>query len=813
MYLSLKWLQEYIPDFEMHSLKHLKQKLDTRLSEVEELIVKGDKLSKLVVAKIEKVEEHPTNKKLSLCHVNVGASELSTIVCGAPNARQGLYTVACLPGGSVLTPGGKEVLRIEEKKMGEVTSQGMLCAPDELGLSDDHSKIIELPESSEIGKDVTNLFSDVVIEIENKALPHRPDTFSHLGIAREFKAIFKHELTQPESENKLRIPAGTEELPLKVKIEDNDHCFRFSALVMDNVRIQPSPLWLQIALSYADVRPINNVVDITNYIMMSIGQPMHAFDYDKLDGKKQLIARQAKAGEKLITLDDKERELEEGMVIVSSSDAAESIAGIMGGQSTEIDNNTSTIVLEAANWEMYQIRRTSRKLGLRSEASTRFEKGISPETSVEAIKLAADLVRDIAGGEVASELQDIYPDPEENRQVKFDIGSVKRFIGAEIEKSTVVDILNRLDLEVEGAEKIPADALLRPEFSAEVTINVPHYRRDIKAKEDILEEISRMYGYENIPPTLPKRDLVPPARSAHLQASRLSKQILSEAGLVEVFTYSMVGKDLYSSSLLDTNELISIPNPISPELAYVRDQIIPSLIGKLKQNTSMYEQFGLFELGRVALSETDAKGLPVQPHKLAWVVTAPDPMAAFRKAKGVLESLARDISPDGLGVTVRSAQDQMQYLHPGQTGDIVLGEEKIGEIGTIHPLVLENFSIGNMSVAAAELDFDKLVELPKNVNDIRAVSNFQAVKRDISFWIDAASQTGDFIHEVVSQNQLPEVRLATTVDIYTGKNGEQSITIRFVIQSDDKTLEQEEIQSVVNQLVEIAAEYGLKPRE
>jgi phenylalanyl-tRNA synthetase beta chain len=802
MYLSLKWLQQFLPEFEAKDLDRLKDKLDTRLSEVEAITPMGEALSKLVIGEILSFKPHPTNDKLTVCLVNTGESEPRTIVCGAPNVREGLKSVVCLPGGQVLA-GGKP-MQITERKMGEVVSQGMICAPDELGMSDDHSQIIELPASTKVGEDVTELFKDAVIEIENKALPHRPDAFSHLGIAREISAIFEIDLHNPAT-SKVDPDSEKELLPLEIAIDNQELCPRFSAIVMDNVRIEPSPLWLQIKLSYAGVRPINNVVDVTNYVMMHMGQPMHAFDYDKLP-KPELTAKLAKAQEEVATLDGKTRELTNQIMVVSSNGIAESVAGIMGGAVTQITNSTTRIVVEAANWEMYQIRRASRELGLRSEASTRFEKGISPELTVPAINQAVSLISDITGAEVASALKDIYPNPQQDKKIEFSLNSVKRLLGIEIEKSTILQLLEKIGIEIKGAEKISATEIHSPDLETKVELTIPKHRRDLNIKEDIVEEIGRLYGYENVPLTLPKRDLRPPKTSKFMVMTRELKQALAVSGLTEIYTYSMVGEELYQTALASTKGLWEIPLPISPELKFVRDSILPSLLSKVKQNISIYDQVGLFEISRVALT-TKENGLPKQPHKLSMVVTATTELEAYRQAMRALEVVSKIMTGGELTTTNAHTGN---LFHPSKSGEIMLEGKKVGEVGVVHPLVVDNLDLPGVKLAGFELDYDHLIGFPLSINSYKPVSNFQPVKRDVNYWLDQDSLVGGHLAKVVSD--IPEVIDARFVDIYTENGAKTRVTLRYVLQAVDHTLSQDEILALMAKITKSAASFGLELR-
>ena len=364
MYLSSNWLKNFIPDLDVSDSEAFKYRVDTRLSEVESIIETGAELKGLVIANVVSIAPHPKHKNLTVCQVDIGTKQHLQIVCGADNVKEGMRSVAVVPGGSVYGPEG-EPMQIAEREVAGVTSQGMLCAPDELGLNDDHRGIIEIDNSTPIGTDVTELFSDTVIEIENKALPHRPDTFSHLGIARELSAIWGLDLSIPHGE----IPPSHANNQVDIEIDNQIPKLvpRYSGLALTEVRVKPSPLWLQIALARAGERSVNNIVDITNYVMHHTGQPLHAFDLDKLSSQKVII-RKSKKGEQIRTLDQQHRKLTEGTIVIADISGPIAIGGIMGGESTAVDDSTTRIFLEAASFEMYTIRRTSRELGLRSEA-------------------------------------------------------------------------------------------------------------------------------------------------------------------------------------------------------------------------------------------------------------------------------------------------------------------------------------------------------------------------------------------------------------------------------------------------------------
>lgn len=800
MLLSLKWLQTYLPDFQISNPRSFTFKVDTRLSEVDDIEQKGIGLEKLVIGQIVTANPHPKSGKLTVCEVDFGDGSTRQIICGAPNAVAGLVGVVCLPGGKVYNPENHtQLVEIGVREIAGVESNGMLCSAAELGLSTVHEKIIELPEGTPLGEDVTHLFKDTIISIENKAFPHRPDVFSHRGIAREFSAVFKSRFVDTNLSAEF-IARAEDELPLKVDVREKG-CPRFSAAAISQVTVKPSPLWLQVMLSYCGVRPINNVVDVTNYIMMDMGQPMHAFDYDKVSGG-QIVVRKARNGEELTTLDDKKRELTSEMTVVADRDKALSVAGVMGGLDSEVTNQSTRLILEAANWEMYNIRRTSRDLGLRSEASTRYEKGISSETTELAVIRAANMLLDLTGAEVASDLVDVYPEPEEQKVVHFDLGLVSRLLGIQISKQDLLEILEAINLEVLEPEKIPADSMAmgRGDVGMEIMIRVPLYRRDINIPADILEEIGRFYGYENFPRTLPKRDLRPAPENVQFNRRVATKELMTASGLNEVLTYSMTGEEVYKNALLSTKNLLEVTNPISPELSFVRDSLVPSLLEKVSVNAAKFTNFGLFEISRIGLKAKTEDGLPSQPFKLAGVFLASNEELAYRQLKLAIDNLNTHYQDN---ITLSKANNLAPYFHPGKSGEIKFNGEVIGEIGVVHPKVITNLDLGKVGVAVFELNLDTLTNYNLPITKFIPLSKYPAVVRDMSFWQDSEGRQQTSLNDAVMA--IKEANIAelennsvAIIDTFV-KDGRRSFTIRIVIQPREKTLTQEEIQARVEE--------------
>jgi phenylalanyl-tRNA synthetase beta chain len=794
MLLSLKWLKKFVPDLEIADLESFKHTVDTHLSEVERVEERGNELQGLVVARVESVEEHPTHKNLKVCRVDVGENELRQIVCGADNVRAGMWSVAVLPGGTVLADG--KAMNIAVRAVAGVESHGMLCAPDELGLNDDHRGIIEIDHSVPVGTDVTEYFRDVVIEIENKAVPHRSDAFSHLGIARELAAMFELELQMPTPEIP---PVGYIDSELEIHIENRnpESAPRYMSMLFSNAQVGPSPLWMQIFLAYAGERPINNIVDLTNFVMHHVGQPLHAFDADKLEQHKVII-RKAQAGEQIVALDNNMYKLTPEMLVIADGEKPIALAGIMGGVGTAITTETKNILVEAANFEMYAVRRTSRQLGLRTQASTRYEKGQNAEQTALGLKLAAEMLVHQGLAEIASSLQDHYPNPETKKVIQFDLHKVRKLIGADIPKQRIVDSLENLGFSLIGAEKYSSADLARSDVGLTIDVEVPFWRRDVNQEADLLEEVARSFGYDNITATLPRRDLARPAANKHWERIVKIKTTLAASGLYEVITYSMVGKELYKQSLRDPGSLMAISNPISPELSLVRDSIVPSIVDKIEINQQRYTEFGLFEVSRVALKALDEGGeLPQQPFYLAAARAGTDLAATYGQLKHSFDILNQQVFHSALTIMSVEGGQISPHLHPGKSGAIVHSEtqEILGYIGVLHPTVKENMRISG-EAAIWEIDLTQLLEQDSvwEQHEFVNLNHFPVATRDISFWQKERSFLEETLQALRAElrDNLFDLQV---IDIFDDKK-RRSVTIRLKLQG-DHTFTADEINALI----------------
>ncbi len=782
MLISKSWLLQYLPEGIKISNDKLKERLSVSTAEVESIREIGENLKNIVVGEIEKITPHPKSPKLQIAIVNIGNKRKYSIICSATNISQGVKVPVALPGATVLNPkqsiGNQDIYKIKEIEILKVKSSGMLCSQKELGLSDSHEGIWILPPEAKIGEDFVKLISDTVLEIENKTLTNRSDCFNHLGIAREISAVVKTPFDYQETEE-LLIPTKT--LPFVVKVNNKDLCKRYSAIVIQGIKIKPSPLWLQLKLLACGIRPINNVVDATNYVMLDIGQPLHAFDYNKLNTPR-VIVRTAKPREKITTLDGKKRKLKKVHLLICDPSGPIGVAGIMGGLNSEIFEKTKDIIIESANFEMYNIRRTSRELGIRSEASTRFEKGLDPNLTLTALKKAVQLIIDIAGGEVASELIDFYPDPVKEKSLEIDISDVPRLLGIELSKDEIKDIFESLQLEVNSPET----------NTNKIKVTIPTFRRDLNIKEDLIEEIARIYGYDKFKPTLPQKKVSAVKTNQKRKLKKTIKQTLAGLGFDEVLTYSFTGERQYKNTLMNINDCIKIKNPISPKLNYMRSSIIPNILEKVQPNLDNFDEIGFYEISEIVLKNNIKDGLPKQPNMITGILSQPKSNEElFYILKGKITTLFKNIN---ISQIIYQKEDDTKYLHPGQQAKIMHKNTILGHIGTIHPQVKKNWNIKQNTVIF-DLYFEKIFKIVKRKKKtFKKYSVYPRVKRDISFWIDKDIEIGAVLNKLKS-SECKYIKKIEISDIYTTKNkkDKKSITINIILQSKRSTLSEEQI--------------------
>ncbi|HOY46414.1 MAG TPA: phenylalanine--tRNA ligase subunit beta [Candidatus Dojkabacteria bacterium] len=803
MLISHKWLKKYLPTLDELTKAQIAESLTTKLAEVEQIIAIRREIDKIIVGEVLEVNKIEESKKLTYCKVRVSDNTINDIICGAPNVKKGLKVAVCMPGGRIYDAHDEgKTIEITQKTMFGITSNGMICSAKELGISNDHEGIMELEDQLVPGTNLDEILKDFVYEIENKSLSHRPDCFSHEGIAREISAILNIPFKQDEI-NQPIVP--TSELPFDLSVKvDNKDCERFSLAILSDIKVNKSPLWLICLLTATGLRSVNNIVDAANYIMFDKGQPLHTYDYDKITSKK-LIVRYAKNGEKMKAIDGKEYRLEDDMMVISNGNQVDDIAGIMGGLSSEISFETKNILIEAANFNMYSVRRTSRKLGIRSEASTRFEKGQNPEKTENSIKQALNLILDLAEGEIAHELIDYYPNPREQKVIELDLTLVKRILGIDLPVREIIDYLERINCEILDPERVP-NISSTPESNLPISVKIPKFRGDLNIEQDLLEEIARLYGYDKLTPTLPERDLQAVIPNKGLQINRLIGEIMASEGFDEIYSYTFIGKQLLERLSLNSKDNVKLINPLSPELELLRTSLIPNLIDKALLNASNYDEFSIYEKGRVIFKDIDPETkLNIQPENIAALSFSKEHKLLFYQIKTSLMSLAEGLNINlKFSKTIRGRFENLKNIfHPGRSAGIYLNEEIIGVISELHPKIKMDLNIkGN--IAYWELDLSAISKLATFSKEYSPISIYQKVKRDLSFFIPDNAIYSDIENSINSLN-LEYLIGIEFKDMYK-EEGNKSITISLKFQSLEKTLTDTEINDQMDKIVKVLEE-------
>lgn len=794
MLISHKWLQKYLPDLSKHTHQEIAEELTKSLAEVEQVIPVRQDLRNIVVGEVIRVEKHENSDKLSVCQVTTDGDNKLQIICGAPNVVEKAKVAVCLPGGKVYGDDKKTPIEIKTATIRGVESSGMICSPRELGIGDDHSGILILESSISLGTDLAEILQDYVYEIENKSISHRSDCFSHKGIAREIAAVLALEFLNQEENLSSMIP--TEEgkaIDIEINV-NNGLVKRFSALLINNIEVKPSPFWMQARLSAVGERSINNVVDITNYIMLDQGQPLHAYDYDKLE-KHKLIVRKARSSEKMTTLDGVVRDLDKEMVVITDASSVEDIAGIMGGDKSQITQTTKSVLLEAATWDMYNIRKTSRKLGHRTEASTRFEKGLDPNITMPVLQSAFTLISDLAGGELGADPFDYYPDPEIPKRIELDINLVNRMLTLNLTKYEIVEILERLyitEVEEEGGGSNPNN-----ELQSTVVFNIPTFRRDLNIKEDLIEEVARIYGFDNLIPKVPVSELLPAKSYQPSKLFRIITNTLAVLGFAEIKSYSFVGEEDYKKARLDTKDCLEISNPIAPDLKIVRNSLLPSLLMTAAKNQPQYFGFNLFEISRTIKKDLDKDHIHLQPWTLGLLMNTDDSTTnTFASIKGIVENLSRRLNLDLKYSPGGNNSAISKIFHPYQYANIVLNGNTIGQVGVAHPEVIFNYTLrGNF--ALLELNLEDIIPLVDKAATYKPLISYPEIVRDLSFWLPVEVRYQE-IADLIAKLDIPLLKNLTVKDIYTDQQASKhSITLTLAFQSESKTLTDEEVSKLI----------------
>jgi len=779
MKASLKWLKDY-SDIKL-APKELARRLTIAGVEVKDIQTTGSTWNNVVVGEVTALNPHPNADRLRLATVNLGPQQV-TVVCGAPNISLGQKVPFASVGAQLINGHTGKPILLKPAKIRGVLSEGMVCSEKELGISDSHEGIMVLPPEAPIGMPLRDYLGDVIFDLD--ITPNRPDCLSIIGIAREIAALTEQPLHLP------KIHYEERETPIdsfaSVDIIEPSLCPRYCASLIIGIKIAPSPNWLQYRLSSYGMRPINNVVDVTNYVMLEYGQPLHAFDYHKLEGK-QIIVRRARNGETITTLDGIERVLSPDTLVIADKEKAVAIAGIMGGLDTEVVDKTTSILLESANFNQAIIRQGCRRLNLQSEASIRFDKGLNPDLPLLPLKRATQLLLELAGGKAAKSIIDVYPGKSQPKGILLSAEEVKRLSGLELPLAKILKVLQSLGFECQHADS-----------ASQILVVAPYWRSDIRCSADLVEEVVRIIGYDKVPVTrlsspLPKQEPTP-----ELEFKQRLRNILTGCGFQEILTYSLTSLERLqkiSPKLKLKVRSLKVANPMTKEQEYLRTTLRPGLLTTLAHNQRIEEKsIRLFEIGKIFLPQGNK--LPQEKEMLCAALSGPEAELSwhgnkeqlnFFDAKGVVENLLNQL---GLEATFEASDDES--LLPGRAANIIIGGDKVGIVGNLHPKVAQAFELSD-AVYLIEMDIEKLLSKAIKVKQYQPIPRFPSITRDIALVIDkqvSYQQVEDVIRS------FPLVKKVTLFDFYRGEQipeGKKSFAIRIVYQSPEHTLTDEEV--------------------
>ncbi len=785
MNVTLNWLKNYI-DFEF-SASELADRLTMLGIEVESVKQPGAELEGVVVGSVSSVRPHPNADKLVLCQVDIGETEELQIVCGAPNVREGMHAPVALIGATL--PIG---LTIKRAKLRGETSQGMLCSEKELTLSEDAAGLMELSTDISVGTPLATALglNDTVFELE--ITPNRPDCLSLIGVAREIRAETGNPLKLPQvdfNEDETDIRETT-----SVTIEAPDLCPRYAARVIRGVKIGQSPAWLQQRLESVGIGVINNIVDITNFVLMEYGQPLHAFDYHKLS-ENRIVVRRAIAGEKLTTLDEVARELTSDMLVIADAEKPVALAGVMGGYDSEITEATCDVLLESAYFNPSSIRATAKALGMSTEASYRFERGADPGIVLAALDRAAELITELAGGTICKGIVDVYPGEQPLTEIQLRPKRVNFVLGTEIKAATMEEILTRLGFAVRNSESVHQ-------------VTVPTFRSDITREIDLIEEIARVYGYDNIPTTLPKGDIPVPAPDPKVEVRRHIKQFLLAAGMMEAINYSFSDPSSFDKIRLAADNplrnALPLQNPLSPEMSVLRTTLLPGLLDNAQRNRNhQIDTIALFEIGSVFIRNGEQQ----EPERVSGVLAGqvgdgvysnPYRQPDFYDIKGLVEGV---LEVCGISDYTLQKTDAPTF-HPGRNAAVLLGDRQIGIFGEAHPEVLENYDLPYKAYLF-DFDVEALTDAAIFAKRFEPISVYPKVERDLAIIVDKETLS-DMPTELIYKAGGEWVESVRLFDVYEGEQvpeGKKSLAYAIVYHSAAETLTDKAVNALHDKIV------------
>lgn len=805
MLISYNWLKKYVHLSDSISPAEVAARLKASTVEVEGIEMQGKNLENVVIGKVLSAEKHPNADKLKVCQVDVGSEKLQ-IVCGGSNVNKGMLVALAKVGAKVKWHGEGELVELKPVAIRGVESTGMICASTEIGLDN----MFPLREEKEI-LDLSNLkiksgvplakalgLDDAILEIDNKSLSNRPDLWGHYGLAREVAVLYGKKLKEYQV-SKIKSGKGVD---LNVRVEDKKLCPRYMAVAMSGITVGPSPLWMQKSLLAVGQRPINNIVDITNYVMLDLGQPMHAFDAANV-ANFEIIVRTAKDGEEILTLDGEKRKLDSSMLLITDSEKPLAVAGVMGGLDSGIMDGTNTIIFESANFEAASVRRTSTKLGLRSDSSARFEKSLDPNLTAIALEQAVKLVLECCPqAKVASKVVDEAKFSLQQGPINTSMEFLQKKIGVQISRKEAVKILENLGFGIKSKKD-------------ELFVTIPTWRatKDISIPEDLVEEIVRIYGYEKISPHLPVFSIQPPQENKLKKLERACKNILvNSLAYTEVYNYSFVSDRQIEKIGDDPAKYLQLDNPLSKEKPYLRRCLLLNLLENLENNQAGKDKLNFFEIGKVFRGEdpgmrAEFKQDDLLPGQDTWLTVVclekRGDSVPFWQVRQVVEELSNTVLP---GIAVSKTGASGIARHPSRSAGLVMGDQLVGSVYELHPQVTENFGLEGR-VGVVKINLNAAVDLLRVEKKYSSIVEFPAVERDLAIAVKKDVAHADIMAALLGANSF--LRSVELFDVYEGEGvgaEYKSMAYHFVYQSPERTLVTEEVDKAHEKLINILKE-------
>ncbi len=792
MNTTLSWIKAYVPELDVTAQEYTDAMTLTG-TKVEGFVRADEDLEKIVIGQIEKIERHPDADKLIICQVNIG-TETIQIVTGAPNVHEGDKIPVVLDGGRVagghdgkMTPGG---IKIKKGKLRGIESNGMMCSIEELGSSREmypeapEYGIYIFPEDAQVGSDAIKALGLDDVNFEYEITSNRVDCFSVIGIAREAAATFRKEFIPP-----VVTPTGNNEDAhdyVKVTVKDPDLCPRYCARMVKNIKIAPSPKWMQRRLATAGIRPINNLVDITNYVMEEYGQPMHAFDYDQIAGH-EIIVRRAEAGEKFVTLDGQQRQMDENVLMICDGEKSIGIAGIMGGENSMITDDVKTMMFEAACFDGTNIRLSAKRIGLRTDASGKFEKGLDPNNAEAAINRACQLIEELGAGEVVGGMVDVYSKKKEPVRVKFEPDKINALLGTDISAEEMLGYFAAVDLEYDAQTN---------------EVIAPTFRHDIFRTADLAEEVARFYGYDNIPTTLPSGEATTGKKPMKMRIEDMAREIAEFCGFSQGMCYSFESPKVFDKLLLPEDSslrrAVQISNPLGEDFSIMRTISLNGMLSSLAFNYNhRNKNVRLYELGNIYLpKQLPLTELPDERMKFTLGFYGD---GDFFTMKGVIEEFLEKV-----GMKAKKTYDptdKKPFLHPGRQADVIYQGKTIGFLGEVHPAVMDNYGLGEKTYVAV-LDMPQIVEMATFDRKYTGIARYPAVTRDISMIVPKKISAGA-IEAVIEQRGGKLLEGYHLFDIYEGAqilSGFKSMAYSISFRANDRTLEESDITAAMKKI-------------